>query len=181
MSCGWRRNTSAKQTLMRQGHQKNELIVDDDISVRPDLTESYFCRRHPLYSHHIFACPMGKRRTADAAATHFPPYVCQRTYKNGAMEYTVVVVTEGNDPPGLAYIAPYSATSIAGDLNWPMRSFKNWCSGSPRSRNWIKRVERRLCKLLRKHLHRFNRKRTRFCARIDPVGWARSCAHANIE
>ncbi len=33
--------------------------------------------------------------------------------ENGAMEYTVVVVTEGNDPPGLAYIAPYAATSIA--------------------------------------------------------------------
>jgi F-type H+-transporting ATPase subunit alpha len=30
-----------------------------------------------------------------------------------AMAYTVVVVTEGNDPPGLAYIAPYAATSIA--------------------------------------------------------------------
>src|SRR6202050_3391028 len=31
----------------------------------------------------------------------------------GAMDYTTVVVTEGNDPPGLAYIAPYAATSIA--------------------------------------------------------------------
>jgi len=31
----------------------------------------------------------------------------------GALEYTVVVVTEGNQPPGLAYIAPYAATSIA--------------------------------------------------------------------
>ena len=31
----------------------------------------------------------------------------------GAMDYTVVVVTEGNDPPGLAYVAPYAATSIA--------------------------------------------------------------------
>src|SRR5512141_434711 len=29
------------------------------------------------------------------------------------MDYTIVVVTEGNDPPGLAYIAPYAATSIA--------------------------------------------------------------------
>ena len=29
------------------------------------------------------------------------------------MAHTVVVVTEGNDPPGLAYIAPYAATSIA--------------------------------------------------------------------
>ena len=33
--------------------------------------------------------------------------------ENGAMVYTVVVVTEGNDPPGLTYIAPYAATSIA--------------------------------------------------------------------
>jgi F-type H+/Na+-transporting ATPase subunit alpha len=33
--------------------------------------------------------------------------------ENGAMDYTVVVVTEGNDAPGLAYIAPYAATSIA--------------------------------------------------------------------
>jgi F-type H+-transporting ATPase subunit alpha len=33
--------------------------------------------------------------------------------EKGAMEHTVVVVTEGNDPPGLAYIAPYAATSIA--------------------------------------------------------------------
>lgn len=31
----------------------------------------------------------------------------------GALEYTVVVVTEGNEPPGLAYLAPYAATSIA--------------------------------------------------------------------
>ncbi|MDY0185853.1 MAG: alternate F1F0 ATPase, F1 subunit alpha [Desulfuromonadaceae bacterium] len=33
--------------------------------------------------------------------------------EKGAMEYSVVVVTEGDDPPGLAYIAPYAATSIA--------------------------------------------------------------------
>ena len=29
------------------------------------------------------------------------------------MDYTVIVVTEGNDAPGLLYIAPYAATSIA--------------------------------------------------------------------
>jgi F-type H+-transporting ATPase subunit alpha len=33
--------------------------------------------------------------------------------EKGAMDYTVVVVAEGNDPPGLAFIAPYAATSIA--------------------------------------------------------------------
>ncbi len=30
-----------------------------------------------------------------------------------AMKYTIVVVTEGGDPPGLSYVAPYAATSIA--------------------------------------------------------------------
>jgi F-type H+-transporting ATPase subunit alpha len=33
--------------------------------------------------------------------------------EKGAMEHTIVVVTEGNDPSGLQYIAPYAATSIA--------------------------------------------------------------------
>ncbi|WP_372591045.1 alternate F1F0 ATPase, F1 subunit alpha [Guyparkeria sp.] len=31
----------------------------------------------------------------------------------GAMAYTTLVVAEGNDAPGLAYIAPYAATSMA--------------------------------------------------------------------
>jgi F-type H+-transporting ATPase subunit alpha len=31
----------------------------------------------------------------------------------GALGYTVVMVTEGNEAPGLTYIAPYAATSIA--------------------------------------------------------------------
>lgn len=31
----------------------------------------------------------------------------------GAMEYTCVVVASGEDPPGLRYIAPYAATTIA--------------------------------------------------------------------
>ncbi|GAB1720871.1 MAG: ATP synthase F1, alpha subunit [Nitrosospira sp.] len=32
--------------------------------------------------------------------------------ENDALRYTIVVVTEGNDPPGMIYIAPYAATSI---------------------------------------------------------------------
>lgn len=32
--------------------------------------------------------------------------------ENDALSYTVVVVTEGNDPPGLIYVAPYAATAI---------------------------------------------------------------------
>jgi F-type H+-transporting ATPase subunit alpha len=33
--------------------------------------------------------------------------------EQGAFDHCVVVVTEGNDPAGLSYIAPYAATSIA--------------------------------------------------------------------
>ena len=33
--------------------------------------------------------------------------------RSGAMDFTVVLVSEGNDPPGLKYIAPYAATAVA--------------------------------------------------------------------
>jgi len=51
-------------------------------------------------------CAIGQRASAVAKAVAL-------LKENRALEYTVVVVTEGNDPPGLAYIAPYAATSIA--------------------------------------------------------------------
>ncbi len=51
-------------------------------------------------------CAIGQRASAVAK-------VVAILRENGAMEYTVVVVTEGDDAPGLAYIAPYAATSIA--------------------------------------------------------------------
>jgi F-type H+-transporting ATPase subunit alpha len=51
-------------------------------------------------------CAIGQRGSAIAKAV-------ANFQQKQAMDYTVVVVTEGNDPPGLAYIAPYAATSIA--------------------------------------------------------------------
>jgi F-type H+-transporting ATPase subunit alpha len=51
-------------------------------------------------------CAIGQRAAAVAKAV-------AALREAGAMTHTVVVVTEGNDPPGLAYIAPYAATSIA--------------------------------------------------------------------
>lgn len=51
-------------------------------------------------------CAIGQRASAVAKSVEV-------LRENGALEYTVVVVTEGHDPPGLAYIAPYAATSIA--------------------------------------------------------------------
>ncbi len=51
-------------------------------------------------------CAIGQRSSAVAKAV-------ATLEEKGAMAYTVVVVTEGNDPPGLTFIAPYAATSIA--------------------------------------------------------------------
>ncbi len=51
-------------------------------------------------------CAIGQRASSVAK-------VVADLRENGALEYTVVVVTEGNDPPGLSYISPYAATSIA--------------------------------------------------------------------
>ncbi len=51
-------------------------------------------------------CAIGQRASTVAR-------VIAELRQKGAMAYTVVVVTEGSDQPGLNYIAPYAATSIA--------------------------------------------------------------------
>ena len=51
-------------------------------------------------------CAIGQRASAVAK-------VIANLQEKGALEYTVVVVAEGNDAPGLVYITPYAATTIA--------------------------------------------------------------------
>jgi F-type H+-transporting ATPase subunit alpha len=51
-------------------------------------------------------CAIGQRASAVAKTV-------ANLREKGAMEYTVVMVAEGNDAPGVAYITPYAATSIA--------------------------------------------------------------------
>jgi F-type H+-transporting ATPase subunit alpha len=51
-------------------------------------------------------CAIGQRASAVAK-------VVANLDQQGAMEYTVVVVVEDNNAPGLVYITPYAATSIA--------------------------------------------------------------------
>jgi len=51
-------------------------------------------------------CAIGQRASSVAK-------VIDDLRKQGALEYSIVVVTEGNDAPGLTYVAPYAATSIA--------------------------------------------------------------------
>jgi F-type H+-transporting ATPase subunit alpha len=51
-------------------------------------------------------CTIGQRASAVAKAV-------ANLRDKGALAYTVVMVAEGNEAPGLSYIAPYAATSIA--------------------------------------------------------------------
>jgi F-type H+-transporting ATPase subunit alpha len=51
-------------------------------------------------------CAIGQRASAVAK-------VVANLREKGAMDYTVIVVADGNDAPGLTYITPYAATSIA--------------------------------------------------------------------
>src|SRR5574337_279616 len=51
-------------------------------------------------------CAIGQRASSVAK-------VIANLKEKGAMEYTVAIVTEGNNPPCLKFIAPYAATSIA--------------------------------------------------------------------
>lgn len=51
-------------------------------------------------------CAIGQRSSSIAK-------VVDGFKQHDAMEYSVVVVVEGDDPPGLQYIAPYAATTIA--------------------------------------------------------------------
>ena len=51
-------------------------------------------------------CAIGQRAASIAK-------VVATLQERGAMAHTIVVATEGNNPPGLKYIAPYAATSVA--------------------------------------------------------------------
>ncbi len=51
-------------------------------------------------------CAIGQQGAAVAR-------VIARLRETGAMRYSIVVIASGDDPPGLRYIAPYAATTVA--------------------------------------------------------------------
>ena len=51
-------------------------------------------------------CAIGQRAASVAS-------VVAQLRERGAMDYTTVVVAEGDDPPGQQYVAPYAATTMA--------------------------------------------------------------------
>ncbi len=91
--------------LVPIGRGQRELILGDRQTGKTAIAIDTIINQHDENVLCVY-CAIGQRPSAVAKAV-------ADLRENGAMEYTVVVVTEGSDPPGLSYIAPYAATSIA--------------------------------------------------------------------
>ena len=91
--------------LIPVGHGQRELILGDRQTGKTAIAIDTILNQRGQNVLCVY-CAIGQRASGVAK-------VISALRENGALEYTVVVVTEGNDPPGLAYIAPYAATSIA--------------------------------------------------------------------
>ncbi|NOT67214.1 MAG: alternate F1F0 ATPase, F1 subunit alpha [Methylophilaceae bacterium] len=91
--------------LIPIGRGQRELILGDRQTGKTTIAIDTILNQRGKNVLCVF-CAIGQRASAVAK-------VVAILREKGAMDYTVVVVTEGNDAPGLAYIAPYAATSIA--------------------------------------------------------------------
>ncbi|GJL59996.1 MAG: alternate F1F0 ATPase, F1 subunit alpha [Nitrospirales bacterium] len=91
--------------LIPIGRGQRELILGDRQTGKTAIAVDTILNQRDQHVLCVY-CAIGQRASGVAK-------VVSTLREQGAMEYTVVVVTEGNDPPGLAYIAPYAATGIA--------------------------------------------------------------------
>ena len=91
--------------LIPIGRGQRELIVGDRQTGKTTIALDTILNQRDQNVLCVY-CAIGQRASGVAK-------VVAALREKGAMDYTIVVVTEGNDPPGLAYIAPYAATSIA--------------------------------------------------------------------
>lgn len=91
--------------LIPIGRGQRELILGDRQTGKTALALDTILNQR---EHNVLCiyCAIGQRASGVAK-------VVADLREKGALAYSVVVVTEGSDPPGLAYIAPYAATSIA--------------------------------------------------------------------
>jgi F-type H+-transporting ATPase subunit alpha len=95
----------AIDALIPIGRGQRELILGDRQTGKSAIgVDAIINQKH--HNVRCIYCAIGQRAAAVAR-------VIAALEEHGAMEYTTVVVTEGSDPPGMAYIAPYAATTIA--------------------------------------------------------------------
>eukprot|EP00095_Tigriopus_kingsejongensis_P001506 snap_masked-scaffold3505_size8384-processed-gene-0.0 protein:Tk01506 transcript:snap_masked-scaffold3505_size8384-processed-gene-0.0-mRNA-1 annotation:"atp f0f1 synthase subunit alpha" len=91
--------------LIPIGRGQRELIVGDRQTGKTAIAIDAILNQYDKNVVCIY-CAIGQRASAVAK-------VIANLEEKGAMEYTIVMVAEGNDSPGVSYIAPYAATSIA--------------------------------------------------------------------
>lgn len=87
------------------GRGQRELIIGDRQSGKTAIAVDTILNQASSGVISIY-CAIGQRASAVAR-------VISALREGGALERTIVVVASGNDPPGLQYIAPYAATSMA--------------------------------------------------------------------
>lgn len=91
--------------LIPIGKGQRELIMGDRQTGKTSLAVDTILNQKDAQVICIY-CAIGQRRAAVAK-------VISDLKEHGALDYCVVVVANGEDPPGLQYIAPYAATSMA--------------------------------------------------------------------
>lgn len=91
--------------LIPIGRGQRELIVGDRQTGKTQIAIDTILNQRGKDVMCVY-CAIGQRAAAVAK-------VIATLEEKGAMEYTVVMVAEGNQTAGLKYIAPYAATSIA--------------------------------------------------------------------
>jgi F-type H+-transporting ATPase subunit alpha len=91
--------------LVPVGRGQRELILGDRQTGKTAIALDAICNQKGRNVVCVY-CAIGQRASAVAKTI-------ATLAQKGALDHCVVVVAEGNDPPGLSYIAPYAATSIA--------------------------------------------------------------------
>lgn len=94
--------------LIPIGHGQRELILGDRQIGKSAIAIDTIINQKNKDVVCIY-CAIGQRSSSVAK-------VIAELKEKGAMDYTVVMVVEGYESPGLRYIAPYAATSIAEDF-----------------------------------------------------------------
>lgn len=91
--------------LIPIGRGQRELILGDRQTGKTAIAIDAILNQKEQHVLCIY-CAIGKRASEVAK-------IVAELRTHGAMDYTIVVVSEGNEAAGLTYIAPYAATSIA--------------------------------------------------------------------
>jgi F-type H+-transporting ATPase subunit alpha len=95
----------AIDALIPIGRGQRELIVGDRQSGKTSVAVDTIINQRDKGVVCVY-CAVGQRGTAVAR-------VVDTLRRFGALEYTIVVVASDEDPPGLRFITPYAATSMA--------------------------------------------------------------------